>query len=183
MMHFSRFRRTFAFVLILSLTAPLLQASDLFRIATIRETRSSDLIKVGRTWRKDLPKRIEVTMRTGESMKSSALKVKAYFFDKDDQLVFTAAKPNPIWTQTPRGIEEVLYPEKVERSKSFNVYFALPEELEETKWKSMVVVFGNGKEFTARSRPASILSKLEYPEAELVAKSGGGGDSLDPFSR
>src|SRR5690606_9980001 len=100
------------------------------------------LIKVGKEWRKDLPRRIQVSLRVNEDMPSRGVTVKAYFYDENQKLVFTANQPNPVWTQTPRGIGEVLLPDELKRNKTFEVYFALPEKVTEAKWKSMVVVFG-----------------------------------------
>lgn len=145
-------------------------AADQFRISVIRESRSTDLIKVGKNWRKDLPKRMLVTLRVGKDIRASAVKVKAYFYDKDDKLVFTDPKPNPIWTATPRGIEEVLLPDTLERGKTIDVYFALPEELEAKKWKTMLVVFGDSTEMAARSRPASAIDRLKFPEEKIAKK-------------
>jgi len=150
--------------------APVSGAADQFKVGVIAEARSNDLIKVGTAWRKDLPKRLKVTLRVTEDMPSSKVKVKGYFYDKDNNLVFTANKPNAIWTQTPRGIEEVLLPNLLEKGKPFDVYFALPEELEAKKWKTLLVVFGDSNEVAAKARPASAIDRLSFPEQALAKK-------------
>jgi hypothetical protein len=151
--------------------APISSASDQFRITTIAEARSTDLIEVGKAWRKDLPKRLRVSLRVNEEIVASKVQVKGYFYDKDDNLVHTAQKPNAIWTRTPRGIESVSLPKILEKGKPFDVYFALPEELEAKKWKTILVVFGDSNGVSAKSRPAAAIERLDYPEKALATKS------------
>jgi len=141
-----------------------------FRISYIREASSADLIKVGRDWRKDLPKRLLVNLRVNKDMPAGGVKVKGYFYDKDFNLIHTASMPNPIWTNTPKGIQEVLLPGKLEKGKPFNVYFALPEAVTEKKWKTILVVFGDSKAMVARSRPANVIENLHFPEEGTVRK-------------
>jgi len=167
------FRSLFPAVLVGLLTlalAPISGAADRFKVGMIAEARSTDLIKVGTGWRKDLPKRIKVSLRVTEDIPASKVKVKGYFYDKENNLVFTADKPNAIWTRTSRGIEEVLLPSLLEKGKPFDVYFALPEELEEKKWKTLLVVFGDSNEVAAKARPASAIDRLSFPEEALAKK-------------
>jgi|GEM_PF-3399558 len=142
-----------------------------YKIVLIRDTHSADLINVGRNWRKDLPKRIQVTLRVAADTPASKVKVKGYFYDKENNLVYTAQQPNPIWTRTPRGVEEVGLPATLKAGKPIEVYFALPEEVTEKKWKTLLVVFGDSSAMVARSRPAAALDKLSFPESKLVTAS------------
>jgi hypothetical protein len=144
-------------------------ASDDFRIKSLRETRSTDLILVDRNWVKD-PKRLLVTLRVESDMPTTGVNVRAYFFDKDGKEVARVEKPNPIWTSTSRGVEEVGLPSMLEKNKDIVVYFALTQELEAKKWKSVVVVFGNDTLVSARSFPATAITTLEFPEKARMIK-------------
>ncbi len=144
-------------------------AETLFRIGLIRETTSQNLIQVGREWRKNLPKRMQVTLRVGEDMPARGVTVKAYFYDKDEKLVFTASAPNAIWANTPSGFKSVSVPSEIKRNIPFDVYFALPEALTKAKWKTMVVVFGKGDDMVARARPATMLEKVKFKEKAMLA--------------
>lgn len=159
-----------AMTLIASSFSVIAKDENPFRISAVREATLTDLIKVGKDWRKDLPKRIQVNLRVYRNMSPKAVKVKAYFYDKDYKLIHTASSPNRIWTETLKGVQEVLFPEELERGKAFDVYFALPEAITEKKWKAVVVVFGNSEAMVARSRPMNLIDELRFPEEGIAKK-------------
>ena len=148
-------------------------AADDFRIKSLRETRSTDLIMVGKNWVKD-PKRLLVTLRVENDTPEAGLAVRAYFYDKDGKEVARVGQPNPIWTRTPRGFEALGLPSTLEKNKDIDVYFALSLELEAKKWKSVVIVFGNDTAVSARSIPATAITTLEFPEKARMIKEQGG---------
>ncbi len=139
-------------------------AGDDFKIVAVRPFWSQDLIYVGKAWRKDLPKRIQVSLRVDADTPASSVFVKAYFYDKDDKLVGTSPAPNKIWTQTPRGIEEVGLPAMLPHVKTTDIYFAVTQELEAKKWTTVLVVFGNAGKVAASANPSTSMSKLDFPE-------------------
>ncbi|MDD5349023.1 MAG: hypothetical protein PHQ12_02310 [Chthoniobacteraceae bacterium] len=147
-----------------------------YRVRLIREATSADLIKVGTAWRKDLPKRIHVSLRVQENKPSSAVSVKAYFYDKDNQLVASGVKPSEIWTNTKHGFDTVLLPPTLEHGKDVDVFFALTPELAAKKWKAVVVVFGDAKQVAARSFPSTLLPKLDFPEKKILIDDKSDGD-------
>ena len=83
------------------------QAQDAFKVLSIRQTFSGDLIKVGKDWRKDLPRRIQVSLQVQTDTPGASMFIHAYFYDKDGHLVATDNKPNAIWTSTPKGLQEI----------------------------------------------------------------------------
>ena len=146
-------------------------AQDAYKVANIRQTMSSDLIKVGKDWRKDLPRRLQVTLQVGADTPAASVFVHAYFYDKDNLLVATLKGPNTIWTSTPKGIQEVLLPPTLTRFKNTDVFFALPEELQAKKWTTVLVAFGDSTKAAAMSMPVSELPKLDFPEKAKLTPS------------
>ena len=150
--------------LLVLLTVSQALAQETFRIVSVRPTFSNDLIKVGKDWRKNLQKRIQVTLQVQTDTPASSVFVHAYFYDKDDHLVDTCKGPNAVWTSTPKGIQEVLLPATLPGGKVTEVYFALPEELQAKKWTTVLAVFGVGEKVVVQCMPASELPKLDFPE-------------------
>ena len=151
-----------------AVTALSARAQDEFRIVNVHQTTSNDLIKVGTGWRKDLPRRMQVSLQVLADTPSSSIYVKAYFYDHDAKLVGTYNSPNSIWTSTGHGIDEVKFPAVLPHGKITDVYFALPEDLQAKKWTTILVVFGNDTKAAAFALPGSELPKLDYPEKSKV---------------
>ncbi len=142
---------------------------ETFKILSIRQTFSADLIHVGHDWRKDLPRRMDVTLQVQADTPGSSMFVHAYFYDKDDHLVAKYNKPNGVWTSTQQGLFEVEIPSTLSASRMNDVYFALPEDLQAKKWTTMLVVFGNKDKVVATSMPSAELPKLDFPEKAKLA--------------
>ncbi len=159
---------TLGFVLLLAATITA-HAQEAYKVVSIRPIASSDLIKVGHDWRKDLKMRLQVSLQVGADTPSSSVFVHAYFYDKDDHLIDTAKGPNAIWTETPKGLQEVLLPPTLPRFKVTNVYFDITEELHAKKWTSVVVAFGDNDKVAALSMPGSVLAKVDFPEKTKLA--------------
>ncbi len=145
------------------------RAQETFRIAAVRPSFSTDLIKVGSDWRKDLQKRIQVTLQVQTDTPAADVYVHAYFYDKDDHLVAKYDKPNSIWTATPKGLQEIQIPATLSASRPNDVFFALPEDLQAKKWTTVLAVFGNNNKVVASSMPAAELPKLDFPEKSKLA--------------
>ena len=161
--------RVFVPALLLWAAAPAVHAQTNYRIVSIHPFSSHEDIKVGSGWRKDLPQRMQVSLQVPFDTPASSIFVKAYFYDKDDKQVASYPKPNSIWTSTPHGTAEVGLPPTLPRGIT-NVYFALPEDLQDKKWTTMLVVFGDNKQVAANSLPATALPRLNFPEkAKVIA--------------
>ncbi len=147
-------------------------AADPYKIVSLRPYWSNDLIYVGNMWRKDLPKRMLVTLRVDADTPSSGIFVKTYFYDKDDKLVGSFDRPNKIWTVTAKGLGEAGLPTTLLRTKTTDVYFAIPEELQAKNFTTVLAVFGDSTKVSVNCLPATKLPQLDFPEkAELAASS------------
>lgn len=144
------------------------QGQDNFKIVGLRTYNSNELIKVGDAWRKDLPKRIQATLRVGSDTPSSAVYVKAYFYDRDYHLISSYDKPNHIWASTGKGVEEIGLPPTLPHTKNTDVYFAIPDDLKAKNWTTVLVVFGNDTTAAASANPATAIAKLDFPEKPRV---------------
>ena len=165
----SRFRAFFlGLVLCLVTAAGRAQDTD-FKIVNIHPASGSEDIKVGSSWRKDLPRRMQVSLVVTADTPTNGVFVKAYFYDKDNKLVASYGRPNPIWASTVHGMEEVGLPRTLTHGKVTDVYFALPEDLQAKHWTTMLVVFGNKDHVAATALPNSVLPMLEFPEKAQVA--------------
>jgi hypothetical protein len=156
------------FFVMFSLAPMAARAEDDFRIKGLREIRATDLILVNDSWVRD-PNRIMATVRVKEDAPASGITLKAYFYDKDNQVI-ASGKPNPIWAQTPRGFQSVGVPETLQKGKDISVYFCVTQEIDAKKWKTVLVVFGNSTSVVARSFPADAYPKLTFPEQDHVVK-------------
>ena len=144
-----------------------------FRIKPIQEVTSQEALNVEGVWRSDSPKRLKITLRVAQSTPGSDIFVKAYFYDKDNNLIETYNAPHSLWTKLPTGTGELKIPATLEPNKDVPVYFALTPELIRKKWKSVVVVFGREESVAARSWPNAVLKSLDFPEKEYVIADDG----------
>lgn len=140
-----------------------------FKIINVHPATGSEDIKVGSSWRKDLPRRMQASLMVTEDMPTTGVFVKAYFYNKDNKLVASYPRPNPIWVSTVHGMEEVALPRALTHGKITDVYFALPEDLQAKHWTTILVVFGNKDQVAATALPNSTLPILEFPEKSNVA--------------
>ena len=53
------------------------RAQEAFKVVNIRQTFSNDLIKVGSDWRKDMSRRLQVSLQVGADTPASAVFVHA----------------------------------------------------------------------------------------------------------
>lgn len=144
----------------------LAQAGD-FSVNLAGKTSSSDLIKAGKSWRSDLPSRLRVTLRSSKAVSGSEVVFKAYFYDADANLIRTQNGPNPIWTQTKRGIEEVGLPAEFKPGQMETVYLALPEDL--SKMRTCIVIFGQGEDLSYDISPNSKkVADFHFPEQDKL---------------
>lgn len=137
--------------------------------AKVQKTSSTDLIQVDGSYRKDLPSRLKVSLRSKEEIAGKDLYLNAYFYDENGTLLRTQKGPNAIWTQTKKGFESVKFPETLKGGNLEAVYLALPESVK--KMKTVIVVFGSGDQLTAEVYPnTKSVEAFEFPEKAKVAK-------------
>lgn len=141
--------------------------------AQVSKTSSTDLINVDGTWRKDLPNRLKVSLRSSRELPGRDLFLKAYFFDADGKLLREQKGPSPIWTGTKKGIEEVTFPEVLKPGQLETVFVALPDSVK--KMKTVIVVFGQGDDLSCDVYPNSKkVEDFAFPEKESVLKKPAG---------
>ena len=139
-----------------------------FSVRVTGKERSTDLIYIDRTWRKDLPQRLKVAVRAGENIPASQVIFKAYFYDADGHLIRSENEPNKTWTHTSKGIGEVGLPDPVPSNKQSYVFLAIPEQLKELK--TTIVVFGKKDHLVACIYPGGKpIDSFDFPEKAEVA--------------
>ena len=141
-----------------------------FSVRVTGKERSTDLIYIDRTWRKDLPQRLKVAVRAGENIPASQVIFKAYFYDADGHLIRSENEPNKTWTHTSKGIGEVGLPDPVPSNKQSYVFLALPDQRKDPK--TIIVVFGRQGQLVADLYPSGKpLDGFDFPEkAEVTGK-------------
>ncbi|PTY02973.1 hypothetical protein DB346_07630 [Verrucomicrobia bacterium LW23] len=109
---------------------------------------------------------IEAKLEVKEATRANTLYAKAYFYDATETLLATAEKP----CLSDRGSKggKVSIPPLLEKGKTEQVFFAIPEALKGKDWR-VLVVFGDKQGGTARLFPSgSVPATLQYPEKEYV---------------
>jgi len=125
------------------LSAQAAPARPEFEIKKIQNVAGQDAIGIGKDWRTDSPKRLKVTLRVGQAItNTSDIIVTAEFFDKDNKVVETWEKAHPIRKKEPKGFKVLTLPASLEPNQDYQVYFAIPPELNRKKWVRVVVRFG-----------------------------------------
>lgn len=152
----------------LLLARPLIAESD-FSVNIQSRTRSADLIMVGSDWRKDLPRRMKVSIRSNNEVPAKALTFKAYFYDGDGNLIRKQDGPSLIWANTKKGFTAVGIPDPMPAGRSQEVFLAMPEDLKELR--STIVVFGKGEDLVATLYPSSKpIEDFDFDEKSIVFK-------------
>lgn len=157
-----------AILMFASVSLSRVQAGD-YSVNVAGKMTSPEAIQVGSSWRTDLASRFRVSLRSSVEIAGSDLEFKVYFFDADGKILKKQDGPNPIWTGTKRGTEEVGMPEKMKPGQMETVYIAIPPEV--SKMKALAVVFGSGDTLTYDIYPGSKkIEELDFPEKEKVKK-------------
>jgi hypothetical protein len=120
-------------------------------------------------WRKDLPKRLKLKLRSSTEVPKGDIFFKAYFYDADGNLLRDQNGPNAIWTGTKTGVDEVTFPDVLKPGQLASVFLALPESVK--KMKHLVVVFGQGDTLVCDVYPNNkSAEEFDFPEKDKVLK-------------
>jgi len=152
------------------------QVSDFFKIEAITFIKKPPKDKIA-VWTPTIIKKkpgppifnpcLEVKVSVSENTRSEKTYARAYFYGDDNKLrssLKAPSKSGPMANSAPQFSVPVLY----YKDKPNRFFFAIPEELEDTKWKALVV-FGDKSEAQAKVYPSGISPFLfEYPEKTLV---------------
>lgn len=104
---------------------------------------------------------LEVTVKTRETTKSDTLYAKAYYYDKSRKLIEKTDTPSPGGSKAQQPDPMPFY---FTKSKTETIYFAVPENVLETREWQVVVVFGGDQAATASVYPSGRASSFDFPE-------------------
>jgi hypothetical protein len=144
------------------------EAESPYRIRSLSKVKGTEQVELEEKWRTDITDRIEVSLRVADPTPSDKVFVRAYFYDKDGALLHKFREPVKLWRHTKIGFEPVGMPAVLEKGKDTKVYFPITGELEVSKWKKVLVVFGTSTAAEARVYPTGSLEGLDFPERAFV---------------
>ena len=115
---------------------------------------------------------VEATLRVNEEIGEARPLIKAYFYNKDRQMVREWTHPTSVCFG--RG-DFYQAPVIHKAGKKFTVYFAATESIQKgkDKWKHVIVMFGNRDNVTADIHPKEDIQQFDFPEKERVLKGMG----------
>ena len=99
--------------------------------------------------------------------------IKAYFYNKNKDLVHTCTRPDQARRGT--GADYIGTPTYFKPKKDYDVYFPIPEKIKDGKykWDNALVVFGDKEKAVAALERKGALDKMSdyaFPEQEIVQK-------------
>lgn len=134
-----------------------------FEVFRIRQEKVPGYIGTKNGWEHGI-ECIEAELRYHGSTPLSEVFVKAYFYDKDGEEIERFGAP-------PRRQDEsgkyVTMPERFEPGGKYQVYFPISTAINERRWKTVLIVFGNKTEAGALADPKSNLMALNFDEKKL----------------
>jgi len=151
--------------LALSLLMAVASASaDRYEIAGLSTTQQYAYFN--NAWLNDVPC-IQVTLKVNEDIGKRSPEIKAYFFNKDREMVKECGKPTHI---SQRRQESFQAPESYKPGKKYSVYFGIPESIRrgKEKWKYVLVVFGDREAVTAAIHPKEDIQQFEFKEKRML---------------
>jgi len=139
--------------------------SENYRFSSLTKNKTDGYIATKEGWEYKIQAlRAKVRYR-GESPPSGQQFVKAYFYDRNKQLIQSYDGPGRIqredggYTDPPKTFKE---------NATEEVYFPLSAYLDERDWQRCVIVFGDKQEAYARIYPSGDLSEYSFPERTLI---------------
>ncbi len=132
---------------------------------------SSQYAYINNAWIRNAPC-IEVTLRVNEDIGQNPPNIKAYFFNKDREMVKELPHPTSV---SFGNRESTQSPESFKPGRKYTVYFGISEGIQrgKSKWKHVIVLFGNRENATADIHPKEDISQFDFPEKNLVLKGKG----------
>jgi hypothetical protein len=163
-------KQIYAWIVAATLAAPVLAApahAGSYVIKAVKESQPGHWILLGLHWVEGLQE-IEVKLATDKDLSAIGTFIRAYFYDQDKNLLIKYENPPAAGFKTPDG-EVTLFakPGKFTKNKVETLYFPITDEIA-GKWKSVVAVFGDSKQATARVYPDGKLADYEFDEKKLV---------------
>jgi len=136
-----------------------------FEIKNIKPGINSQVF-VEQSWKSNVPV-IEVNLRTNEDLQSKKPFVKAYFYDKDKNLIVKADMPS---AYTVAGKGTVLIPDYLKPKETYKVCFGITSQALDLhrKWMHVIVVFGEGNRAVAAIYPPVDPTPFQFDEKAIA---------------
>ena len=130
--------------------------------------------KAGWEWQ---VKSIEVKVQYKGKEETAPGEIRAYFYNREGKLLDEFAKPPRRQDENRKYIDA---PESFEKNKTTEAYFPITPLLEESAWATVLVAFGSGNEYSAKTMSGESFEPLAFAEKELLfpgwqPKADGGG--------
>ena len=115
---------------------------------------------------------VEVALRVNEDIGKEPPTMKAYFFNKNREMVSEHKHPTGV---SFGNRESTRSPDRFHPGRKYTVYFGISQSIQRAKekWKHVIVVFGNREKATADIHPREDIAQFDFPEKELVMKGRG----------
>lgn len=115
---------------------------------------------------------VQVTLRVNEDVNKNPPSMKAYFFNKDREMVKELTRPTSVSFGNRESMQS---PERFQPGRKYTIYFGISEGIQrgKDKWKHVIVMFGNRENATAEIHPKEDIGLFEFPEKALVMKGRG----------
>lgn len=153
--------------------------SENYVIRGIRRQNAPGFVSTKTGWEWQV-KSIEVRVQYKGKEKTAPGEIRAYFYNREGQLLDEFDEPPRRQDENRKYIEA---PEYFEKNKTIEAYFPLTPFLEESDWATVLISFGYGSEYSARTMSGESFEPLEFAEKELLFPGwqpkvdGGGSDT------
>lgn len=140
-----------------------------FEVSNI--SSSSQYAYINNSWKQNTLC-IQVALRVNEDIGRNPPNIKAYFFNKDRELVSEHKHPTSV---SFGNRESTQSPERFHPGRKYTVYFGISESIQrgKDKWKHVIVVFGNNEKAAGDIHPKEDINPYDFPEKDLVLKGRG----------
>lgn len=141
-------------------------AADRYEISSIHT--SSQYATVNNAWQYNTPC-VEVALRVMEEIGTTTPILKAYFFNKERELVLESSRPSQVSFGDGQSVST---PATYRPGKKSTIYFAVHPNVQrgKNKWKYCVVVFGDKETAAASVYPKDDIKLFKFKESDLVGK-------------
>jgi hypothetical protein len=114
---------------------------------------------------------VQAVVRLNESVGAKAPSLKAYFYNKNRQLVLEHKHPSLVQDHP----DPPPAPERFLPGRKYMVFFGVNNSIErgKDKWKHAIIVFGNRDKAAAEIYPKEDIAQFDFPEKALVIKGRG----------
>jgi len=133
-------------------------------IRSLNRQSAPGFISVKSGWEYQI-KSIEARLQYKGEKEVASGNVVAYFYDREGKLIEKVAKPPR------RQNEDKVYVDALdsfEKNESVEAYYPLTDFLEERKWATVLVAFGEGSDYSVDTMPATSYENLAFDEKKHV---------------